>query len=98
MSKYFKNLWGFICFMADFFIPRFVTEDVVVDFIVDNPHLMKHFEMICYVHQLEADEKHDGIITVRSLHFLFWAFFAKPVSQVRPFMNPYSSRRNVEKS
>lgn len=61
----------FLKFCYDFFIPRFIEEDVAIKYSPDGD-----FSIICCVDDLVPDDDYDGIATSKALVWMWWGFFA----------------------
>lgn len=60
-----------------FFIPHFITEDVAVQLTADG------YLPVISMDAVEGGEVFDGVVTMRSIAFLFWAFPFGTVGDVR---------------
>lgn len=72
--------------ILEFLIPRFMVEDVALEWRDDGYHI------VCSTDDLLDWEVFDGIVTVRCFSWLGLGAFPKQIGEVRPFVNPHSTR------
>ena len=63
--------------------PRFITGDAAVILVASV------YEPVCSMSDIGPDEEFDGIITMSFFNFFGFAFFARQIGDVRPWLNPH---------
>lgn len=67
-----KGIIDFLVFIYDFFIPRFIVEDVAIVYGDSD----SDFDILCCVDDLTDDDYYDCVATSKALVWMFWGFFA----------------------
>lgn len=65
--------------LLDIIVPRFITEDVALEFDGD------HYMVVCCMADVRPGERFDGIGTMRTFNLFGVAIFPKHVGEVRPW-------------
>lgn len=81
----------FIIFLLDFFIPRFIKEEVAFGLYgeTEDPEVDEYYPM-CALKDIEEGEDVAMVGTMRSFNLLGFALFPKLIGELRPY-NPEAS-------